>query len=287
MRLCRYLKQPPPPVSVSLLLNSVINEASPKLTLVIWVHGSICFASKVLWEFTWIWHCADDPESWRTVRICHNTLMGALRCLDRAPYLWGTEMRQKWWVIQKAVENNLLWCKLPWQQGHLRGNNKTSPKSLICLPLWFLEWFAVPQTSMYFPTFIFYSSRSSVCFKCSFNFLSSISWLRSKSLYSNLSNPPPILFSQQCFSIGVYYRVLHYKAYNRSCCLPTAMVLHTIEIYDIPAFLEPVRNKQEQVWQTCASFECGKCDAENQAKMVTTNCYSQQFTAQYTSGGVL
>lgn len=252
MRLCRHLKQPPPPVSVSLLLNSVINEASPELTLVIWVHGSICFASKVLWEFTWIWHCADDPESRRTVRICHNALMWALRCLDRAPYLWEEQRWQKGWVIFLPNPSELFkqllgiicfganYNRYIWE-----ATTRQAQKVWFASHFDFFEWFSVLQTSMYFPTIIFYSSRASVWFKCSFHFWAAyLDRLEDQNL-SNQTCPR----HHPSYS-SVYYIVLHYKAYNRSCCLPTAMVLHTIKICDIPAFLEPVRKTNKN--------KCGK-----------------------------
>lgn len=230
MRLCRHLKQPLPPVSVSLLLNSVINEASPELTLVIWVHGSICFASKVLWEFTWIWHCADDPESRRTVRICHNALMWALRCLDRAPYLWEEQRWQKGWVIFLPNPSELFKKLL----------------GIICFGANYHDnryiWEATTRQAQ------------KVWFASHFDFLSDFQFHRlvcTFQLSYFIHQDPvcdlsvPFIFEQHILTdlkikisnqtcplhhpsySSVYYIVLHYKAYNRSCCLPTAMVLHT------------------------------------------------------------
>lgn len=43
---------PPCPVSDSLVIGCALsNKASPKLTLVFWVHGSVRFTSEVLREF--------------------------------------------------------------------------------------------------------------------------------------------------------------------------------------------------------------------------------------------
>lgn len=87
-RLCQHLLALSPRSIQFQPLNSILhNKASPKLTLMIGVHGSICFAAKVLREFVWIGDGADNSKSWWTVRICDYTLMWALRCPNGAPYL--------------------------------------------------------------------------------------------------------------------------------------------------------------------------------------------------------
>lgn len=64
-----------------------VHQASPQLTLVSRVHGSIRFASKVLREFGRVGDAADDPEPGRAVRVRDDALVGAFWCPDRAPNL--------------------------------------------------------------------------------------------------------------------------------------------------------------------------------------------------------
>lgn len=75
------------------------NAESPQVTLALWVHGSACFAAKVLWEVTRVGYGADDSEPGRAVRIRDDALVRAFRCPGGAPHLqaaWASTMWKKW-----------------------------------------------------------------------------------------------------------------------------------------------------------------------------------------------
>lgn len=88
----------PPPRSSSLRTQCRRNDASPQVTLVLWVHGSVRFAAKVLREVTRVGYGADDPEPGRAVRIRDDALVWAFRRPGGAPHLrtgWASTM-WKW-----------------------------------------------------------------------------------------------------------------------------------------------------------------------------------------------